>query len=79
MCNASMAAYSKSVGDFMISTLDEARKLEAKYPGKVDIIREVRWYARIFNTKYLFFNDWETEQLDGELWLRDKKGERKYD
>lgn len=61
----------------MVSSLDEAYKLQKQMrdvaqerghaPYRVDIIREVRWYANIDGKDYMLPRDWTTEVVDQKL------------
>lgn len=67
----------------MVSTLKEAQKLQKEIeahrkrggePGyRVNIVREVRYYADVANTRYALHHDWTIEQLEQKLWVRDQK------
>lgn len=50
-----------------MNTLKEALEFRKHYPDNIDIIREIRYYARIGGTRYVLAHDWTTEILEKKL------------
>lgn len=55
-----------------METLDEARRYQKHHPDRINIVREVRYFAEIKGeARYALRHDWTVELLEQKLWMKE--------